>query len=83
MLKYLCIKLKIAICHEKQSLTLYEVYIDVVFRQKDKRLVCSRLKEAELKSCTIDVFILPMDVMTLCNVKGAFCSDEATENFHS
>ena len=38
---------------------------------------------AWLKAALINIFILTVDQMTMCNVKGVACSDEPTENYHS
>lgn len=38
--------------------------------------------ETFVKAAIINIFILTIDLMTVCNVRGAACNDEPTEDYH-
>ncbi len=40
------------------------------------------LKNIYFKAALINIFILTLDEMTMCNVKGLVCSGQPTENYH-
>ncbi len=56
--------------------------IGCVLTLKDSLWRDGLLTFQDLKAAIINIFLLTMDQMTTCNVKGVSHSDEPTENYH-